>query len=206
MPLRRPSNAAKRRSILVFTEGLKTEPVYLTYWYRLYRERVIVTIDPFHGTPLSLVEKAAARRASDLREARRKRGDAYDEYWCVFDIDEHPHVGRALKLAAAESISVAVTNPCIELWFLLHFRDRRAAIDRADAQRESNQLLGCAKVPTSKALAELISHHDQARDRAQALDKKHKLDGSSPRSNPSSGAWRLIESIQTPGGRSNRVG
>jgi hypothetical protein len=110
-PRRRVSRVAGRRSLLVFTEGCKTEPIYLTHWYRAYRERVIVAIDGFHGTPLQLVERAAERRTADLREARRGRGDAYSDYWCVFDIDEHPHVERALELAGESGINVAVSNP-----------------------------------------------------------------------------------------------
>lgn len=121
-PKRKISDTAKRRSILVFTEGKKTEPIYLTHWSRAYRDKIIVTIDDFHGAPLPLVQQAAARRADDLKAARRGRGDAYSAYWCVFDIDEHPDVARALELAASSSVSVCVTNPCIELWFLLHTR------------------------------------------------------------------------------------
>jgi hypothetical protein len=139
---RAPSNVAKRRSVLVFTEGLKTEPMYFTHWHRLHRERVIVIVD------------------------------------------EHPDIGRAIELATGKGISIAVSNPCIELWFLLHFHDQRAAIDRAEAQRKSGDLLGCGKVPTTKALEQLFSSHDQARCRAKALDKKHEMDGSPPRSNP----------------------
>lgn len=152
----------------------------------MHRERVIVTIDEFHGAPLQLVETAAARRAADRRSARRGRGDAYHEYWCVFDIDEHPHVDQALLLAASSGISVAVSNPCIELWFLLHFQDQNAAIHRGDAQRKSADLLKCDKSPTTAALAELAGRYEEARQRAQALDKKHGLDGSPPRSNPHS--------------------
>jgi hypothetical protein len=132
---RRPSDAAKRRQLLVFTEGLRTEPVYLTHWYRNCREHVIVRIDPRHGDPLYLVQTAADDRSADIRDAQRDRGDAYDEYWCVFDVDEHPRLRQALELAARSGISVALSNPCIELWFLLHFQDRTAALERAEAQR-----------------------------------------------------------------------
>ena len=194
---RRPTDAAKRRSILVFTEGSKTEPIYLTHWHRLYRERVIVTVDPFHGTPLRIVEEAVATRTQDLREARRGRGDAYDEYWCVFDIDEHPKVEDAIELAADNGINVAVSNPCIELWFLLHFQDQHSFIDRSQVQRMATEMLCCGKVPTTAALGRLAEHYDQARVRAQKLEEKHRLDGSSPSSNPSSGVWRLIERIRT---------
>lgn len=188
--------AVRRRSIRIFTEGSKTEPMYLTQWQRLHRDRVSVVFDAFHGAPLQLVERATARRAGEPRHTRRGRGDAHDEYWCVFDVDEHPNIDRALDLAAANGISVAVTNPCIEMWFLLHFQDWRAMIDRGDAQRRSSGLLGCGKVPTKEALTDLVCHYPDARRRARELDGKHALDGSPPRSNPSSGLWRLIDSIR----------
>ena len=198
-PKRKVSDTAKRRSVLVFTEGKKTEPVYLTHWSRAYRERIIVTIDGFHGTPLSLVQEAANRRAADLKAARRGGGDAYSEYWCVFDIDEHPNVARALELAASSGVMVCVTNPCVELWFLLHFQDQNAAIHRYDAQRKAAAYLNDGKTPTSVSLAAMSSRYEDARRRAQELDRKHELDGSPPRSNPSSEVWRLIETIRGEG-------
>ena len=190
------SSAARRQSILVFTEGKKTEPVYLTHWHRTHRDRVIVIVDEFHGAPLQLVETAAAQRSADLRADKRGKGDAYDQYWCVFDIDEHPYVDRALQLAAASQISIAVSNPCIELWFLLHFQDQTADLHRRKVQAISSDLLGCAKVPTVAALIELVGRYEDARRRAQALDRKHALDGSPPRSNPSSSLWCLVDQIR----------
>jgi hypothetical protein len=202
-PRRRTTSAGNRRSILVFTEGQRTEPVYLTHWHRMYRENVIVTIDGYHASPMQLVEEAVAKRVIDLRAAKRGQGAAYDEYWCVFDVDEHPHLDRALELAGTSGISVALSNPCIELWFLLHFEDQWDEIHRRDAQRRSTGLLAFGKVPTPAALEELAIRYEDARRRAQALDKKHDRDGSPPRSNPSTGAWRLIDQISgsaaTPG-------
>lgn len=162
------------------------------------RDRVIVTVDDFHGTPLQLVETAAAQRFADLRAAKRGKGDAYDQYWCVFDIDEHPYVDQALQFAASSQISVAVTNPCIELWFLLHFEDQTADLHRRKAQEMSSGLLGFEKVPTAAALIELSARYEDARRRAQALDRKHDLDGSPPRSNPSSSMWCLVDQVRGP--------
>lgn len=190
------TSAAKRQSVLAFTEGKKTEPVYLAHWHRMHRTRVTVTIDDFHGAPLQLVKTAVAQRSADLRSAKRGKGDAYDQYWCVFDIDEHPHVDQALQLAASSQISIAVTNPCIELWFLLHFQDQTANLHRHKAQAISSDLLGCTKVPTAAALTELARRYEDARRRAQALDRKHELDGSPPRSNPSSSLWQLVDQIR----------
>jgi hypothetical protein len=130
------------------------------------RDHVIVTVDKFHGAPLQLVETAAGQRSADLRTAKRGKGDAYDQYWCVFDIDEHPHVDQALQLAVSSQISIAVSNPCIELWFLLHFQDQTADLHRHKAQQVSADLLGCAKVPTIAALTELVGRYEDARRRA----------------------------------------
>jgi RloB-like protein len=105
-------------------------------------------------------------------------------------------VDEALKLAASSQISIAVTNPCVELWFLLHFQDQTADLHRHKAQEISSDLLGCAKVPTVPALIELVGRYEDARRRARALDHKHELDGSPPRSNPSSSLWCLVDQIR----------
>ena len=183
------------RRLLVFTEGRATEPDYIKHWYRMHRDRVLVALDSFHGTPMSLVERAVARKRSDLREERRGRGDAWDEYWCVFDRDEHPYLAEAFSEAASNGISVAFSNPCIELWLMLHFDDRRSHIERSDAKRESRRLLQCEGHLTPGALAQLTERFDVARARAQALERKHQLDGSEPRSNPSSNVWALVERL-----------
>jgi hypothetical protein len=193
---RKPTSAAKRRQILVFTEGLKTEPIYLTDWYRRHRERVLVKIDPFHGARLQLVEAASRQRAYDVREAKRRRGDPYDEYWCVFDVDQHPRLREAIEMAAASGISVALSNPCVELWFLLHFDNRQAPIDRHDVQDLAAARLGCGKVLSQTALNLLFDGYRDARRRAMALDMKHEGDGSPPMSNPSSSTWRLLDTIR----------
>ncbi|MEV7969504.1 RloB family protein [Sphaerisporangium sp. NPDC088356] len=191
-------SVAERRSILIFTEGKKTEPIYLQHWYRLHRDRAIVVIDEFHGGPLQLVETACARKQADLREKKRGRGDTFDEYWCVFDVDEHHNLDQAVELAFKGGISIAVSNPCIELWFMIHFKDQWAGLHRHDAQDRAEELLGCGKAPTVKALELLVDRHDVAVSRAQALDKKHDGDGSPPRSNPSTDLWRLIQKIRSP--------
>ena len=104
-----------KKQIYVSTEGQATEPDYVEYWQRKHRHQVVVVIDEFHGGPGQLVERAIRQRQDDLREERRGRGRAFDEYWCIFDRDEHK------ESAVSSDIRVAHTNPCIELWFILHF-------------------------------------------------------------------------------------
>lgn len=185
-----------RREFLVFTEGERTEDGYLVYWRREFRDTVTVTIDEFHGGPVQLVDRAVDAKRSEARAERRGQGRAHDEVWCVFDRDEHPNFERALEKAAANGIGVAVSNPCIELWFVLHFADQTAYIEGTDARRLSRDLLECEKVLSPAATAELGRRFADARTRARELDAKHAGDGSPPFSNPSSGAWRLVDQIR----------
>lgn len=196
LPVRRASQQAIRRQILVFVEGKRTEERYLVDWARRYRGDVIVVIDPFRGVPLSLVEHAVKLQRQERRDERRARGRKYDEIWCVFDIDEHPDLDRAFDLARRHGIHLAVSNPCLELWFILHFEDQSAWIHRRRAQERSEELLGCGKVLSDDAVAVLFDRYDCAADRARQLERRHSDAGSDPGENPSSGVWRLIETIR----------
>ncbi len=144
---------------------------------------------------MTVVDRAVAAKRHEAREARRGRGRASDEYWCVFDIDQHPKVGPAIEKARTNGIGVAVSNPCIELWFILHFQDQTAHIERHDAQAISKELLKCDKILDHAALSELMERFPEAKMRALALDDKHLGDGRAAGSNPSSGMWRLIDRI-----------
>jgi len=185
-----------RRHLLIFTEGERTEDGYLLHWRRAYRDTVLVTVDSFHGAPLPLVDRAVDAKRADKLEQRRGRGRAHDEVWCVFDQDQHPNIPAALNKAAANEIGVALSNPCIELWFVLHFADQTAHLERGDAQRMSRALLGCDKVLTSQALEALSLRYEDAKDRAVRLDAKHEGDGSPHHSNPSSNMWELIDRLR----------
>ena len=60
---------------------------------------------------MTVVDQAVEQKRHEAREARRGRGRASDEYWCVFDVDQHPNLERAVEKALANGIGVAVSNP-----------------------------------------------------------------------------------------------
>jgi hypothetical protein len=204
-PERRTASTAsgvRRADLLVFAEGVRTEVQYLNFWYRRHRAGILVEIAETHGTPMTLVEAAIERRRSEQREERRGRGRAHDEYWCVFDRDEHPRFEEAVKLAQENHIFLAVSNPCLELWFVWHFEEQAAHVERGDIQRRSKEILGCEKTLTESALVKLgeTARYDAAKRRATRMDVKHEGDGSPPGANPSSGTYCLIDRVrQSPG-------
>ena len=181
---------------MVFTEGEKTEASYLEYWARLNRADINVDISNQHGVPWSLVNWAARRRREERRYTRGSRRGT--EYWCVFDVYSHSRVPDSIEMARANDIHLAVSNPCIELWFILHFGGQDAHIERHDAQRRSRQVLEWDKKALPGELLEVLAdRYDDARRRAQKLDEKHYGDGRRPRSNPSSEIWKLVDRIRS---------
>lgn len=191
-----PFSSDDRRRIVVFTEGEKTEVSYLEYWAKLNKDTTDVDIKGKHGVPWSLVRWAAATRRQDRHDLRRREDNT--EYWCVFDVNSHSKVPDSIEMARANNIKVAVSNPCIELWFILHYEDLWAYIERGDAQSRCKQLLRWhKKALPGEVLEKLVDRYEDARIRARRLDQKHQGDGRPPRSNPSSEIWKLVDRIQS---------
>lgn len=145
---RRPGRLAPFRDpkpvILVVCEGRRTEPQYVNGFKAAYHNaRVQVTIANEHGTPKTLVEIAKKYKVEKQKQARRQADDnlEYDEVWCVFDIDDHPHLADAKQMARDNGILLAISNPCIELWLLLHFRDDPGMQDRDQMSRLLKQFV-----------------------------------------------------------------
>ena len=63
----------------------------------------------------------------------------------MFDVEwpqHHPNLGRALQIATHHGIRLAISNPCFELWLILHFEFQRAFINTSDAESKSRKLDG----------------------------------------------------------------
>lgn len=125
-PARRQQQLEPRERILVLCEGENTEPQYIHGFRRWCRNPLVEVIIPAtHGVPLTLVREAKRLRDEACDRAKREHDTflAYDRVWCVFDVDEHPHLRETLDMAKGNDIELAISNPCFELWLVLHFRD-----------------------------------------------------------------------------------
>jgi hypothetical protein len=193
---RRRPNREPRRRVLVFTEGRKTEPSYLTALWRAHRDIVSIEVSDEHGTPMTLVRHALAAMSENANAKRKGRGDVFDEIWCMFDVDEHPDVRTAITTASGKRIGVAVSNPCVELWFVLHWEEQTAEIDRDAAQRRSASYVGNDKNVSDSAFAALMGRYSDAKARAMALEDRHRGNGTEEPGNPSSTVWRLVDAIR----------
>ena len=194
-PRRGHTPRRERRVIRVLTEGKVTEPSYLTAWARRYRHTISLSLSESGMAPETLINHAS-RHLRRRRRSRRSEQD-FDEIWCVFDVDQHPNVSTAIHNARQSGVEVAVSNPCIELWLVLHVQDQTAYIHRRNAQRRANELrLTSGKRIPDSAWSTLFDEYEAARHRARTLDQRHDSNGSPPRSNPSTDIWRLVDRIR----------
>ena len=113
--------------------------------------------------------------------------------WCVFDVDDHPRVADARQMAADNGIELAISNPCFELWLLLHFRDG-PGMQHRDKIKELlvHYVQGYDK---NVKFSEFSAGYQQAVTRAKRLDNSAESDGNAGR-NPTTGVYRLTEIIR----------
>jgi hypothetical protein len=191
---RRRSFRQPSARFLIVCEGKVTEPIYFKEIRRVERGIIDLDIVPA-GVPKTVVERAVRLKQEAEWEAKLRADEylRYDQVWCVFDVDEHPFVPEAKQQAQANAINIAVSNPCFELWFLLHFQDQTAHIERAKVQHLCREHMpGYQKAPPCDAL---LTQQAKAMERAVRLDN-WQLSRSNTGGNPSTGVHRLIQQIQ----------
>lgn len=194
---RKPFREPKRR-ILVVCEGARTEPDYIRGFERHSRNAAVeVECVPAVGVPLTVVRHADGRKDKAEKDARRQDDPflKFDEVWCVFDIDEHPHLNEARQLAQARQIELAVSNPCFELWLLLHFREPPGSRHRHDVQRLMREHI--SDYDKKPDFAHFAAGIDAACRRAERLDRDAANENEAGR-NPTTGVHRLVASLSRP--------
>ena len=101
--------------------------------------------------PVSVVKKARKLMAEGSNEF-----SARHRTWVVFDRDAHPSFVQAINEAETQGISIAYSNPCFELWVLLHYRD-----DDGPAQRSEFNEGDRAKATPRKTLQYRLQTHSR---------------------------------------------
>lgn len=192
-PLRRSvAQRAELRTIVVFTEGGNSEPDYVDGLKRLPHIRSDVSlrieIHPTHRVPLTLVRLAV----------ERNRDPEVDECWCVFDVEwprNHPNLSAAVALAEENGIRLAISNPCFELWLILHHQDHTKFDHTAAVEKLSRSLDG--RAGKSVDAAGYLPLRKEAARRARLLADRHARDGTRfPKDNPSSGMYLFLQALE----------
>ena len=189
---RTPGKRPERRTIVVFCEGANSEPDYINALKRLTHiargTALDLRIHPERDVPLPLVEMAV----------QQKRDPEVDECWCIFDVEwpkNHPNLVKARALAEVHGVNLAISNPCFELWLVLHFQEHYSFANTGQAERLSRSLDN--RRGKSIDAARYMPMRKEASLRAERLDKRHERDGTIfPHDNPSSGMYKFLNAVE----------
>jgi hypothetical protein len=168
------------RVVLVICEG-ETEANYVNLLRGWYKSPIKIT-SCVKGNRITqaLVEKCK-------RELKISVNDQVDSF-LMYDMDV-PNINEKLSKCNA---TLLLSNPCFELWLLLHAKEQKTALSTEAVQKELkrsasvwNNYIKAYYTETQRTF--LMEHIDNAIQRAKALKEFQ---------NPSSGVYKLIEVLK----------
>lgn len=173
----RKSKAKKMRPIFfVFCEG-ETEVAYVNYLKSKYR------------LPVQVISRKSDSNIS-CRYIKNCKRDYLttdsDKTFLMYDLDVD---GILDKLHCIPEVTLLISNPCVELWFLLHNQECRQEMDSKACVRKYEAVsLGYKKGwLNSSDLRLLAQGEDLAIDRAKKLKSPD---------NPSTTVYKLVEVLR----------
>ncbi|MDR1001986.1 MAG: RloB family protein [Oscillospiraceae bacterium] len=130
---KQPFRTAKEEVLVVC--GGQTEEIYFKAFNKIFRPslgRVSIVTAVEAKNPMQIVEYAIKAW---------QRNDAYNAVWCVFDKDDFTDFDEAIIYAEKNGIGTAFSNQAFEVWFICHFREQNAPLNRSQYKRELTKLL-----------------------------------------------------------------
>lgn len=146
MARRRDIRRRERTTILIVTNGKRTETAYLNAIKQRARSRPIaIKIQFIPGDPTTVLRKLRTQAVDT---------DAYDEVWVVVDEDGVDRTSFVSDVAEAgpksggtPSWRAVISRPCFEVWLVAHYEQVRRYQDPIEAQRHFDGLASQRKTP-----------------------------------------------------------
>lgn len=192
--------------ILIVCEGSKTEPNYFEAFNKKRYGTVIfdLTLDGGGISTTKVVDKAI-----ELRDKAIANHSPYDRVWAVFDKDSFSDAkfNAAIQKAAGNDIGCAWSNEAFELWYLLHFTERKTYMERtayekaiSDEINKSPLYKGKSKYSYAKNdqsnydIMNKYGNQSEAIKRAKALKNSYE-DSRYATHNPCTTVFELVEQL-----------
>jgi|GEM_PF-5029386 len=190
--------------ILVVCEDKNVEPAYFNKLKEVY-SNILEKKGNKRTDPVNIVKRAIRERKNLLENDKIS---PYSKTWCVFDVDNNnqQQIYDALKSAKDNKINIALSNPCIEFWFLCHYKNPSSRkYSNSDETLEALKQKCPAYDKTKKTithLKEFLNYVSQKKIIKNAIKEAKKINKihSSPDKyhlsrNPSTNIVELIEEI-----------
>ena len=162
-------------NFFVFCEG-ETEMAYVKFLRSLYR------------APIQVIPKKGKSNISEdfiVKSKNEYVQTEQDKVFLMYDLDVDGMLEQLQKIPNAELL---VSNPCVELWFLLHYQEQKTSIS---SDKCIKKLQKFSKEYKKGTLSEeekdvFAKNKELAIERAKKLAKFH---------NPSTTVYRLLENL-----------
>jgi len=163
---------------LIACEGTKDEPKYIMDFVKAYRIRANVVVaereeGDFGSNPLHVVQVLIdnLNRVSsiDIRNSIKP--------WIMIDRDKdrEKELKSTKKICVDNSYGIAYSSPCIELWFLLHYKDLSKLNNTTQSQilvpKKMKKHLKKYFIDIANGFVSLFPQTQIAIDRARRIDK-----------------------------------
>ncbi len=195
--LRGKQNRKTKRVILVSFEGKnKTENNYLNNYIDRDNNYNIQIVPGNETDPINLVNQT-------IKKVKDSGLDlTYDKAYCIFDTDvdenKEKSIEEAIKIANENNIIPIVSNPCVEVWFLLHY-------EYTTSKMSNNEVINRLKRYNShykknyNIYKDIKSKTEEAIKNAKKLEKEHIKNNTklqSLESSPYTEIYKLIEELK----------
>ena len=209
-PIREISRKSKKRTtypvVIIVCEGKKTEPIYFQHFKGRHKPiRIEIAVNAAGKDYHALINEAVRVRNKYIAGT-----ESTYTVWCVSDVDvdyktsdnqfeRNAQLKRYYKEASEHGFRIALSNPCFEIWFLLHFTYTTVQIPNYDALKKilSKYLINYEK--NSDAYDLLEGKLEDAMSNAKRLKEYHerqgKVDLVDGTVNPYTNVWELVDSI-----------
>ena len=105
---------------------------------------------------------------------------------------------QAVERADAEQIELAISNPCFEYWFLLHFRESGAFFHNGHELLQELRQHIPAYAKNTDIFDQLYPLTDTALERAERQYTRHPEREQDRYPNPATTVYKLLNSLRTP--------
>ena len=168
---RKRSSANRDASLIVIaTEGAKTERIYFKDFISpKYYQNPRVHVNVIKRKSNKSAPKYVIDALDEFKKEYRLRGD--DELWMVIDTDNWPdkQLSDVATKCHQKDYSLAVSNPCFELWLLLHVKD----LDEYGADMlkklESNHKVNQNRTVLENELSQILDGYNKSNPDTEAF-------------------------------------
>lgn len=202
-PFQRRSGIQTPDKIIIACEGVESEPFYFNA-LATKNSHIEVEIlsregkEQAHSAPRHVLHQLQRfKRQHDLRK--------HDQLWMVVDVDQWHNLSEIGQQCMEEGFHLALSNPCFELWLLLHLRSLDEYSAEEQAQFLENRKVSSKRTRLDKELSNLLLEgYDKRRPQhfiplvKIAIERAKRLDGNPNELIPTtlgSRVYRLAEKI-----------